>query len=66
MANDSRVNPPAAMLASGLVLGGVLVFLAAIYGSFTVIQPGNVGVVFNRWSGSLKTVGRGSRGASHG
>jgi len=47
------------MLASGLVLGVVLVLLAAIYSSFIVIQPGNVGVVFNRWSGALKTVGQG-------
>src|SRR5439155_477875 len=37
----------------------ILFLVAAIYGSFTIIQPGNVGVVFNRWSGALKTVGQG-------
>ena len=47
------------MLASGVVLGLILFLVAAIYGSFTIIQPGNVGVVFNRWSGALKTVGQG-------
>jgi len=59
MTNASRANAPAAMLASGFALGGILVLVAAIYSSFTVIQPGNVGVVFNRWSGALKTVGQG-------
>ena len=58
MADDFRGNAPA-MLASGLVLGGVLFVIAALFASFTIIQPGNVGVVFNRWSGSLKTVGQG-------
>ena len=58
MATDPRANAPAA-LASGLVFGAILVLLGAIYSSFTIIQPGNVGVVFNRWSGSLKTVGQG-------
>ncbi len=47
------------MLASGVVLGLILFLVAGIYGSFTIIQPGNVGVVFNRWSGALKTVGQG-------
>src|SRR5436853_1091274 len=59
MTNEPRSDVPA-MLASGLVLGVILVLLAAIYSSFIVIQPGNVGVVFNRWSGALKTVGQGA------
>jgi prohibitin 1 len=58
MADDFRGNAPA-MLASGVVMAGVLFVLAAIWASFTIIQPGNVGVVFNRWSGALKTVGQG-------
>src|SRR5437870_8203915 len=58
MTNEPRSDVPA-MLASGLVLGVILVLLAAIYSSFIIIQPGNVGVVFNRWSGALKTVGQG-------
>src|SRR5262249_56907721 len=44
-------------VASGLA--GVLLIVAAGWASFTIIQPGNVGVVFNRWSGALKTVGQG-------
>ena len=59
MTVDERVNAPAAMAASALVLGLVLFVVAAVYSSFTIIQPGNVGVVFNRFSGALKTVGQG-------
>src|SRR3989441_2200205 len=58
MTDETRTNAPA-MLASGLVLGLVLFLVTAVYSSFTIIQPGNVGVVFNRWSGALKTVGQG-------
>jgi regulator of protease activity HflC (stomatin/prohibitin superfamily) len=62
VANDFRANVtpnvPAAM-ASGVVLGAILLVLAAAWASFTIIQPGNVGVVFNRWSGSLSTKGQG-------
>ena len=58
MSGEERVNAPA-LVSSGIVLGGILVLVAVVYGSFTMIQPGNVGVVFNRWSGALKTVGQG-------
>ena len=58
MAEDRGDTAPA-MMASGLVLALVLLVLAAVWASFTIIQPGNVGVVFNRWSGALKTVGQG-------
>ena len=58
MADDMREHAPA-MLASGVVLGLILFVIAAAWASFTIIQPGNVGVVFNRWSGALKTVGQG-------
>jgi len=58
MADDFRGNAPQ-MLASAVVLGLILFVLAAAWASFTIIQPGNVGVVFNRWSGALKTVGQG-------
>ena len=58
MADDARPTVPA-VLARGVVLGLVLFLIAAITSSFTIIQPGNVGVVFNRWSGALKTVGQG-------
>ena len=33
--------------------------LIALRSSFAIVQPGNVGVVFNRWTGSLKTAGQG-------
>ena len=58
MTNDTRTDAPA-MLASGLMLAAILFLVASVYSSFTIIQPGNVGVVFNRWSGALKTVGQG-------
>src|SRR3989442_2086961 len=58
MTDETRTNAPA-MLASGLVLAAILFLVAAVWSSFTIIQPGNVGVVFNRWSGALKTVGQG-------
>src|SRR6059036_4374613 len=58
MSGEDRVNAPA-MVASGLVLAAILFLVAVVYGSFTIIQPGNVGVVFNRWSGALKTAGQG-------
>ena len=58
MSSEDQVNAPA-LVSSGIVLGGILVLLAVVYGSFTIIQPGNVGVVFNRWSGALKTVAQG-------
>jgi prohibitin 1 len=56
--DDLRGNAPA-LLSGAVVLGLIMVLLAAAWSSFTVIQPGNVGVVFNRWSGALKTVGQG-------
>src|SRR5512136_855606 len=58
MTVEERINTPAAA-ASGLVLALVLLVVGAVYASFTIIQPGNVGVVFNKFSGALKTVGQG-------
>ncbi|TMA96463.1 MAG: prohibitin family protein [Deltaproteobacteria bacterium] len=58
MTDEVRAPAPAA-LASGLVFAIVFFIVAAGWASFTIIQPGNVGVVFNRWSGALKTVGQG-------
>jgi len=37
----------------------IVLLLGAIYGSFAIIKPGNVGVVFNRFSGSLRAAGQG-------
>ncbi len=58
MEAERRPDVPA-LLASGLTFAAIAFVVAAIYSSFTIIQPGNVGVVFNRWSGQLKTVGQG-------
>lgn len=58
MADDFRDSAPAA-LASGVVVAIIVFVFAAVWSSFTIIQPGNVGVVFNRWTGALKTVGQG-------
>jgi regulator of protease activity HflC (stomatin/prohibitin superfamily) len=58
MNGDARANAPV-LISSGVVLALALFLVAAVYSSFTIIQPGNVGVVFNRWSGALKTVGQG-------
>lgn len=37
----------------------ILVGLIAIRSSFSIVQPGNVGVVFNQMTGSLRTTGQG-------
>jgi regulator of protease activity HflC (stomatin/prohibitin superfamily) len=43
-----------------LVAAGVaVVLLSAVLSSFTVVTPGNVGVVFNIWSGSLRVAPQG-------
>jgi regulator of protease activity HflC (stomatin/prohibitin superfamily) len=55
---DAGPTTPA-VISGATVLAAVLFLVAAVYSSFTIIQPGNVGVVFNRWAGSLKTVGQG-------
>src|SRR5436189_4087553 len=43
-------------LAVGLV---AVVVLASLISSFTVIAPGNTGVIFNIWTGSLRSVPQG-------
>ena len=58
---DARFDPRAqARAASSLISVAIVVLaLGAVYSSFAVIKPGNVGVVFNRWSGSLRAAGQG-------
>jgi hypothetical protein len=58
---DARFDPRAqARAASSLISIAIVVLaLGAVYSSFAVIKPGNVGVVFNRWSGSLRAAGQG-------
>jgi regulator of protease activity HflC (stomatin/prohibitin superfamily) len=38
---------------------GVLVIIAAFFSSYSIISPGNTGVIFNQWTGSLRTVPQG-------
>ena len=58
---DARFDAHAQARAAGSLLSAliVVVVLAAVYSSFAVIKPGNVGVVFNRFSGSLRAAGQG-------
>jgi regulator of protease activity HflC (stomatin/prohibitin superfamily) len=49
----------ARLLANLTTIGLVIFALIAVNSSFSVVQPGNVGVVFNRWTGSLRTTGQG-------
>jgi regulator of protease activity HflC (stomatin/prohibitin superfamily) len=49
-----------AKMASKVLTGLVaLVILATLISSFTVIAPGNTGVIFNIWTGSLRSVPQG-------
>lgn len=41
-----------------VAIGG-LVILALFFSSYSIISPGNTGVIFNVWSGSLRTVPQG-------
>ena len=54
---DARVQAQA--VSSFVTAGLIVLVLAAVYSSFAVIKPGNVGVVFNRWSGNLRATGQG-------
>ncbi|HZR81437.1 MAG TPA: prohibitin family protein [Candidatus Binatia bacterium] len=58
---DARrdVRLEARAFASSITLAVIVLLLLGIYSSFSIIQPGNVGVVFNRWTGSLRAVGQG-------
>src|SRR3954469_5806979 len=49
-----------AKLGSRVLIGLLaLVVLVGFLSSYTVIAPGNTGVIFNVWTGSLKTVPQG-------
>ena len=49
-----------AWLASRIVTIAVaVVLLAALLSSYSIIEPGNTGVVFNIWTGSLRSTGQG-------
>ena len=57
-----NINSPEgiAWLGSRLLAGlGALLILVGLMSSFSVISPGNTGVIFNIWTGSLRTVPQG-------
>ena len=58
---DARIPLEAQARAAGSLVSIAIIelVLGALYNSFTVIRPGNAGVVFNRWSGSLRATGQG-------
>lgn len=59
MAMIDRPNLGPRLFANLTTVGLVLLALIAVNSSFTVVKPGNVGVVFNRWTGALRTAGQG-------
>ena len=58
---DARFDAHAQARAAGSFasLAIVVLVMGAIYSSFAIIKPGNVGVVFNRFSGGLRAAGQG-------
>src|ERR1700674_1696263 len=49
-----------ASMASKVLVGlAAVVILVSLISSFTVIAPGNTGVIFNIWTGSLRSVPQG-------
>lgn len=58
--NDSDVRRLFPAVAGWLVTGVAAVLLVgALFSAFTVVTPGNVGVVFNMWSGGLRAAPQG-------
>lgn len=47
------------LVSRGIIAVFALLLLTAIGSSYSIISPGNSGVVFNMWTGSLRTVGQG-------
>src|SRR5258708_7908181 len=42
-----------------VTIGAAFLILLAIFGSYSIVEPGNPGVVFNIWTGSLRSTGQG-------
>ena len=61
MANNPDISPETiARLGSRVgVLAVAVLVLTAVMSSYTIIAPGYTGVIFNIWSGNLRTVGQG-------
>ena len=54
--SPEQIARTASKIITGLV---AIVILASLTSSFTVIAPGNTGVIFNIWTGSLRSVPQG-------
>ena len=61
MANNSDLSPESiAKLGSRVgVIAVAILLLTVVTSSYTIVAPGYTGVIFNIWSGSLRTVGQG-------
>lgn len=60
MKNDFDSPEFLAKIASRAILAvATLVILVAFFSSYSIISPGNTGVIFNIWTGSLRTVPQG-------
>ena len=61
MANNSDLSPESiAKLGSRVgVIAVAVLLLTVVMSSYTIVAPGYTGVIFNIWSGSLRTVGQG-------
>ena len=61
MANNSDFSPETlAKLGSRVgVIAVAVILLTVVMSAYTIIAPGYTGVIFNIWSGSLRTVGQG-------
>jgi regulator of protease activity HflC (stomatin/prohibitin superfamily) len=49
----------AKLMSRGVLAFAALLILIVIFSSYSVISPGNTGVIFNVWTGSLRTVPQG-------
>ena len=61
MSNDSIFTPEflAKAISRGAIIIISVVIITLFFGSYTIISPGNTGVIFNVWTGSLRTVPQG-------
>lgn len=60
--NEFNFNSPEALAklsSRAVVIGLVVVTLVMVMSSFSIISPGYTGVIFNVWTGSLRTVPQG-------
>jgi regulator of protease activity HflC (stomatin/prohibitin superfamily) len=52
-------NPLAWIVSRFVTIAVVLLILSAFFSSYSIIEPGNTGVIFNIWTGSLRATGQG-------